>query len=81
MAVAFDTLGFSKALQKAGVKVEHADAQAEATRDFIMADLATKADIAELKQLIERQGLVLTVRVGGLLIAGVSTLAILIKLL
>lgn len=85
MALAFDTLGFSKAQQKAGVAAQQADAHAEAVRDHVMPEIATKADIAELRaatkadlqrleNLIERQTLQLTVRLGGLVIAGVAAL-------
>jgi len=75
MALAYDTLGFSKALQRAGVPVQQADAQAEAIRDHVMPELATKADIAELKHMIERQTLQITVRLGGLIVIGVGVLA------
>ena len=52
-----------------------ADAQAEAIRDHVMPELATKADIAELKHMIERQTLQITVRLGGLIVIGVGVLA------
>ncbi|NEI70996.1 hypothetical protein GR212_15565 [Rhizobium lusitanum] len=80
MASAFDTLGYAKRLETAGISRKHAEAHAEAAKDFIMPELATKADIAELKHIIERQSLALTVRLGGLIIIGVGALATLIKL-
>lgn len=80
MAMTYDTLGYSKALQKAGISAKVADAHAEAVRDHVMPELATKADIAELKHLIERQSLMITVRLGGLMVVGVGALAALIKL-
>lgn len=75
MAIAFDTLGYSKRLREAGVSSKIAEASAEAARDFIMPELATKSDIARLEHLIERQSLLITVRLGGMIIAGVAALA------
>jgi hypothetical protein len=46
---AFDTLGFTKRLRDAGVTGEHAEAHAEAARDFIMTELATRSDFLALK--------------------------------
>lgn len=80
MAHAYDTLGFSKALQLAGIPGAQADAHAEAIRDKVMPELATKADIADLKHAIERQSLLITVRLGGVVIVGVGALAALIRL-
>lgn len=80
MALAFDTLGFAKHLAEAGVSREHAEAHAEAVREYIMPEIATKSDIAELKHLIERQGLLVSVRLGGLMVVAVGALATLIKL-
>lgn len=45
MVFAFDTLGYAKRLQEAGVPVGQAEAHATAARDFIMAELVTKADL------------------------------------
>ncbi len=75
MALTYDTLAHSKALQKAGIPAKQADAHAEAARDYILPELATKSDITELKHLIERQSLALTVRMGGLIVVGVGVLA------
>lgn len=80
MAVAFDTLGYAKRLAEAGIKRDIAEAASEAARDYIMAEVATKADIIEVKSLIERQTYVLTVRFGAMLVIGVGALATLIKL-
>ncbi len=75
MAVAYDTLGFAKHLTAAGMPAKQADALAEAIREKVMPKLATRADILELKNLIERQTLQLTVRLGGLVVVGVGVLA------
>ena len=51
-AVTFDTLKYAEALKTAGVPEAQAKAQAEALADALRQggmDLATKADIAELK--------------------------------
>jgi hypothetical protein len=51
-AVTFDTLRYAAALKAAGVPDAHAQAQAEALADALRQasqDLATKADIAELR--------------------------------
>jgi hypothetical protein len=86
---AFDTLGYSKRLRDAGVPDGHAEAHAEAARDFIMAELAIRSDLlavkSELKSdlvllktefmsAIEAQTLRLTVRLGGMVIAGVGVM-------
>lgn len=53
-AITFDTLGYFEKLKAAGVPEEQAKAitgaQAEAMKDFVASrELATKADLAELK--------------------------------
>lgn len=80
MAHTFDTLGFATALRNAGVPAKQAEAHANAARDYLMPEIATKADVAELRHLIERQSLLITVRLGGLVIVGVGALAALIRL-
>jgi len=49
VAFAFDTLGYAKRLRSAGVSNEQAEAHAEAAREFIMAELVTKADLLAVK--------------------------------
>jgi hypothetical protein len=49
MVYAFDTLAYSKRLRDKGVPQEQAEAHAEAIREFVMADLATKADLQALR--------------------------------
>lgn len=72
MAFAFDTLGYAKKLREAGVPQNQAEAHAEAAREFVMAELVTKTD---LQLALETQTLRLTVRLGGLLAAGIAILA------
>jgi hypothetical protein len=77
MAYAFDTLGYAKRLRAAGISQE----QAEATRDFVMVDLVTKAD---LQAAMDTLALRLTLRLGVMLATGLATtlgmLAAIIKL-
>lgn len=77
MAIAFDTLGYAKRLREAGIETPQAEAHAEAARDFIMAELVTKTDLASA---LEAQTLRLTVRLGGLIAMGIGALAVLTKL-
>jgi hypothetical protein len=45
MAYAFDTLSYSKTLREAGIAQDHAEAHAQAAREFIMVELVTKEDL------------------------------------
>jgi hypothetical protein len=74
MAFAFDTLGYSKHLQGAGVTAKEADAHAEAARNFIMNELVTKSDLALA---LENVTSALTIRLGGMIAAGIAALAVL----
>ncbi|WP_315729850.1 hypothetical protein [Bradyrhizobium sp. SZCCHNRI2010] len=78
MAFAFDTLGYSKRLQEGGVPRPQADAHAEAARDFVMAELVTKTDLTTA---IDNAVLRLTIRIGGIVTAGVTLLSIIDRLL
>ena len=71
LVYAFDTLGYSKRLRDGGVPNPQAEAHAEAARDFIMIELVTKQD---LQAAIDTQTLRLTVRLGGIVAAGVAVL-------
>lgn len=77
MAVAYDTLGFAKALVAAGIDQRHAEAHAEAARDFIMADLVTKAD---LRAALDAQSLRFALMLGGASVTVIGVLAAIIKL-
>ena len=48
-AMAIDTLGYAKVLKQAGIPAEQAEAHAEALRDKVIPDLATKQDLKELE--------------------------------
>jgi hypothetical protein len=49
MAYTFESLGYAKRLRDRGVAQDQAEAHAEAARDFIMPELATKADVVAIK--------------------------------
>ena len=72
MAYAFDTLGYAKRLRDGGIPNPQAEAHAEAAREFIMIELVTKQD---LQAAIDTQTLRLTVRLGGIVAAGIGVLA------
>jgi hypothetical protein len=91
VAYAFDTLGYAKRLRDAGVPNPQAEAHAEAAREFIMGELVTKQDlqvqlqaaidplraaITALETRIDTQTLHLTVRLGGIVVAGFGILAV-----
>jgi hypothetical protein len=95
MAYTFDSLGYAKRLRDGGVPQDQAEAHAEAARDFIMVELATKADLlatkhelrssidelrTELRNNIETQSLRLTVRLGAMLVVAIGALAAILKL-
>ena len=77
MVFALDTLGYAKHLRDRGVPSDQAEANAEAARDFIMAELVTKID---LEAALDRVTLRMTVRFGVMLVAGIGVLAALQKL-
>lgn len=91
MAYAFDTLGYAKRLRDAGIAQQHAEAHAEAAREFVMGELVTRADLlvvkadlqamkADLQAAMDTLSLRLTLRLGVMLAAGLATLAAIIKL-
>jgi len=74
----FDTLGYARLRRDGGVPQEQAETHAEAARQFIMADIATKDD---LNAALEMQALRLSVRLGLMLTAGLSLMTAVIGLL
>lgn len=88
MAYTFDSLGYAKRLRDGGVPRDQAEAHAEAARDFIMVELATKADLLAAKQelqtsiktLEETLSLRLTVRLGAMIVVAIGALATILKL-
>ncbi len=77
MVYTFDSLGYAKRLRDRGLSQDQAAAHAEAARDFIMAELVTKQDLALA---METQTLRLTVRLGTIVVVGLGALATILKL-
>jgi hypothetical protein len=77
VAWAFDTLGYAKRLRDAGVPNPQAEAHAEAAREFIMGEVVTKTD---MQAAMDTLTLRLTVRLGGMIAAGIGALALLQRL-
>jgi hypothetical protein len=77
MAFAFDSLSYAKHLRDNGVPQDQAEAHAEAARQFIMAELVTKAD---LQLALDNLALRLTVRTGVMMAAGLTILGAVLKL-
>ncbi|HDZ73512.1 MAG TPA: hypothetical protein ENH55_12235 [Aurantimonas coralicida] len=73
MAIVFDTLAFSHALEDAGIPREHADAHANAARDYIMRELVTKS---EMNDALNRQ----TIRLGSIVVVAVAALGVFLTL-
>lgn len=95
MAFAMDTLGYAKRLRDAGIPTEQAEAHAEAAREFVMMEVATKADLStavaslreemagmrrDFRLALDNASLRLTVRLGAMLGVAVAALAAIIKL-
>jgi hypothetical protein len=55
MAYVFDSLGYAKRLRDGGVPQEQAEVHAEAARDFIMAELASRSDLLAMKQELQSE--------------------------
>jgi hypothetical protein len=81
---AFDTLGYAKRLREAGVPNPQAEGHAEAAREFNMIELVTKQDLLateqKLQAAMDNLALRLTVQLGGIVVAGLGALALLIRL-
>lgn len=85
MALAYDTLGLSEELAASGMPEKQAKAVASAIRDKVMPNLASKADIEEVKGLIERESLRVRLWLGatviGATVTSVGILSAVIKLI
>lgn len=90
IVLSFDTLQYSKKLREAGFTEQQAEVQAEALRELIDDKLATKMDILELKKDIKASedrlnnkinelSYKLTIRLGGMIVAGIVVLGVLFK--
>jgi hypothetical protein len=74
--MAFDTLKFTHRREQVGVSREQAEAHAELARDMVIADLATKSDLAavskELQAEMKMSEQRITIRLGAMLAAAVG---------
>ena len=81
---AFDTLAFSKRLAAAGMDTRQAEALAEALTAHAFDELATKADLrdlrAEMREMELRLKNDLTVRMGAMIVASTAILGVLVTL-
>jgi hypothetical protein len=81
--MSFDSLTFARRLKSAGFTEAQAEALADANREMVVHDLATKDDITGLKAdliaLEERLTLKLTVRMGIMLAASLSLMTAILK--
>ena len=77
LVYALDTLGYARRLREKGSPPAEAEAHAEAAREFIMAELVTKQDLALA---LDNLALRMTVRLGTMLVIGIGALAGLLKL-
>jgi hypothetical protein len=81
---AFDTLAFSKRLAAAGMDTRQAEALAEALTAHAFDELATKADLRELRAEMREMELRLkndlTVRMGAMIVASTAILGVLVTL-
>ena len=87
----FDTLSYARRLKQAGVPEAQAEAMADATRELVMQDNATKGDIAALRsdiaflraefdmklELLRRD---MTIRLGGMIVVGVGLIIALMRI-
>ncbi len=80
----FDTLKFARRLKEAGMDARLAEEQAEALAEALetnLENLATKADIADLRKEMQLMEQRLIIKLGGMLVVAVGMVAALVKLL
>jgi preprotein translocase subunit Sss1 len=74
MALAFNTLEYTKGAEKVGIKREHAEYQAEQIAKFVESNLATKNDIQDVLHKISEIEYRLTIKLGSLMLTGMGIL-------
>ena len=81
-AITFDTLKYANKLKSVGFTEEQAEAQAETLAELVNEQLVTREYLdLRLRELELRLKNDLTVRLGGMLVAGIVIVATLVKLL
>lgn len=76
--LAFNTHEYVKELKAAGFTEEQAEVQANTLNKIIDSELATKQDLKELELRLKND---LTIRMGGMLVIGITIVATLVKIL
>jgi hypothetical protein len=76
--ITFDTLQFAKKLKSANFSEEQSEVLAQAVAGIIDEQIATKRDLQELELRLKHD---LTLRLGAMLVAGITIVAALVKLL
>ena len=74
MSVRFDSLGYVRRVQDAAVMRAVAEARADAVKDYLLEELATKQDLVDLENR-------LTITMGGFLVVAVGAFVALERLL
>lgn len=74
----FDTHGYVKRMMAAGFSEKQAEAQAASMAELIDDRLASKQDLTDLEERLTDR---LTIRLGGMMVVAVGTVATLVKLL
>ena len=81
---AFDSLAFTRHLERSGISRKEAEAHAEAVQTYVISEVVTKADLAttkdELKIAMDNLALRLTIRLGSMLGVGIALIAAIVKL-
>ncbi|SDA14748.1 hypothetical protein [Sphingomonas sp. NFR15] len=81
MTAPFDTLALAEALKGTPLGKDGAEAVARAMADVAMADVATKRDLTELGDRLERAMLRQTIALGGIVAAIAAVATTVLKLL
>lgn len=77
----FDTLKYSKILEAVGVPRHHAEAHVKIISEIVEGDLATKQDIKDLKDEMQKLEYRLIIKLGAMLTAGVAVTITVLKLI
>ncbi len=75
----FNTFKYAKQLEEVGVPREQAEAQVQIIAEIVEGDLATKQDIKEIKDEMQKLEYRLTIKLGAITAAIVSLVAAIMK--
>lgn len=76
----FDTLKYSKTLEAVGISKDQAEAHIRIIAEIVEGDLATKQDIYELKNEMQKLEYRLVIKLGALVTAVVAAAVTILKL-